>query len=154
MNCKSCGSKLSHTTECEAMMYCVKCEEFSGECKEKQIQTQPIICEKCGTEVNLSSNGKATVCKQCGNVEQKEKVEQSPFSSAIQTVSNLAGTMKDFATSGFKTSDDEKYQKRLEVCMGCDSFDKKALRCTECSCFMKAKAKIDSAKCPLDKWED
>jgi len=154
MNCESCGSKLSHTTECETVMYCVKCKEFSGKCEEKQIQTQPIICEKCGTEVKLSSNGETTVCKQCGNVEQKEKIDPPSFPSVTQMGKNLASSVFDYAKSGFKNTDDEKYEKRLEVCGGCESFEHSSSRCRECGCFMEIKAKMESAKCPLGKWKN
>lgn len=112
-------------------------------------------CDECDIDMFSSSDKRTYLCKKCGKmtrVEQKEKNGRPTFSSAIQTASSFMETMKDFATSGFKVSDDEKYQKRIEICMGCDSFDKQALRCTECTCFMQTKAKIDSAKCPLGKW--
>tara|TARA_R110002012_G_scaffold265653_2_gene449058 strand:- start:1248 stop:1442 length:195 start_codon:yes stop_codon:yes gene_type:complete len=41
---------------------------------------------------------------------------------------------------------------RLKVCDKCDWFDKKLRRCTVCGCFMDAKTKIPSKKCPKGKW--
>ena len=163
VKCKKCDVSLFISANNHKMM-CPECREVTT----LEVEIIQETCDSCGNKMSISSSGDTLLCNSCGQItpyiknepindieiEQKEKVEQTPFSSAIQTASNLAGTMKDFAASGFKTSNNEKYQKRLEVCLGCDSFDKKALRCTECSCFMKAKAKIDSAKCPLDKWED
>ena len=47
------------------------------------------------------------------------------------------------------------YDSRFKTCQQCPSFIKKSQRCSECGCFMKAKAWIDgnpSVLCPLDKW--
>lgn len=41
---------------------------------------------------------------------------------------------------------------RLEVCVMCEKYDKKQVRCQECGCFLKGKVLLPSAKCPLGKW--
>lgn len=47
----------------------------------------------------------------------------------------------------------EDCDKRLAVCNDCDKFCKVELRCKQCGCYMKAKARISTATCPLNKWE-
>ena len=44
------------------------------------------------------------------------------------------------------------YKQRLDICKGCDQFQKMALLCKSCGCFMPAKAKIANIRCPEDKW--
>ena len=71
--------------------------------------------------------------------------------SIFQKAKNLATTMGNFANSGFKVADEEVYNKRMEICRGCDRFENNRF-CKECGCFMDLKAKIEVAECPLDKW--
>jgi hypothetical protein len=43
------------------------------------------------------------------------------------------------------------YDQRMDICNGCPRLN--ALKfCMECSCFMPFKTKMNSAKCPLEKW--
>lgn len=39
---------------------------------------------------------------------------------------------------------------RLDTCKTCGSY--KDNRCTECGCFMEAKVRFTSLKCPIGKW--
>ena len=71
--------------------------------------------------------------------------------SFFEKARNLAITMGDFANSGFKVADEEVYNKRMEICRGCDRFENNRF-CKECGGFMDLKAKIEVAECPLDKW--
>ena len=41
---------------------------------------------------------------------------------------------------------------RLEMCKGCEFFDKKQERCTKCGCFIKAKVVFSYETCPEGKW--
>lgn len=41
---------------------------------------------------------------------------------------------------------------RLEVCNGCEFFLKKVNVCSQCGCYMLAKASISEASCPINKW--
>ncbi len=52
----------------------------------------------------------------------------------------------------FKTVDFEIKQQRLNICKTCKSFSKKFETCTECGCYMPAKATFASSECPLKKW--
>jgi hypothetical protein len=147
MECEKCNSKLYNTTECEEKMYCVKCEEFSGECG----------CENCGGELKLNTSSTATICQKCGNINEKQdkkEEEENTFPPIFEQASNFADSMVNFAKSGFKTTDEEEKERRLNICYDCDRFDKASIRCLECGCKLKAKANIDSEKCPLGKWKN
>jgi hypothetical protein len=41
---------------------------------------------------------------------------------------------------------------RYFICKSCDKFNNKVKICKECGCFMPFKVKIDSTKCPQNKW--
>lgn len=47
---------------------------------------------------------------------------------------------------------------RLEICINCPFNDSKGTltmssRCTECGCWLEAKARNLESKCPIDKWQ-
>lgn len=47
----------------------------------------------------------------------------------------------------------KEYQKRLDVCLGCDRLIKSTKQCKECGCFMNIKTQLPHASCPLGKWD-
>ena len=47
----------------------------------------------------------------------------------------------------------KEYQKRLDICLGCDRLIKSTKQCKECGCFMNIKAQLPHASCPLGKWD-
>lgn len=49
---------------------------------------------------------------------------------------------------------DKVFDERLEICRGCEKYDKYENRCKECGCFIPAKAKIILDSCPLNKWTE
>ena len=52
-----------------------------------------------------------------------------------------------------RIKDQEKIDKRLEICRACDHFIKLTTQCTKCGCIMKAKATLKTAACPIGKWQ-
>ena len=46
----------------------------------------------------------------------------------------------------------EEAQKRFNICIKCDRFNKTTTMCKECLCVMKFKCKLRNAACPLSKW--
>ena len=48
--------------------------------------------------------------------------------------------------------DSEIYKSRVEICQGCPELMKTTFQCKKCGCFMKQKAKLADASCPLEKW--
>ena len=70
-----------------------------------------------------------------------------------------AGYIKSFLSflwsnilSGFKQVTHEQYYDRLAICRGCPFLNHEKLRCTDCGCFVKVKAKFKSEDCPQDFW--
>ena len=157
MNCEICNSRLSYTTECEGVMYCRQCKKLVGECNDIE---QTMFCKKCGSEVDFSTDGRIAVCKKCGEVQQvgeeREDVKKEPtpqMPPLKEQAANFAGSMVNFAKSGFKTCGEEEKERRLEICRGCALFDSESVRCTKCGCALKYKAGIEGEKCPLGLWD-
>jgi hypothetical protein len=78
-----------------------------------------------------------------------KKVKATPAQMATGLVKNASAFIK-----GGKVSK-EVYDSRYGTCEACPSFLKKSNRCSECGCFMKAKAWINEDPdllCPLKKW--
>jgi hypothetical protein len=46
----------------------------------------------------------------------------------------------------------EMAEHRFNICKGCPEFIKISSQCKKCGCFMSAKTKLESAKCPIGKW--
>ena len=42
-------------------------------------------------------------------------------------------------------------QTRINICRSCEHYV--LMVCKKCGCFMPAKTRIRSARCPLDKWQ-
>lgn len=83
----------------------------------------------------------------------KENVEPKEYPSIVQQGKNFVSSMYKFVKSGGELTDEEEYKRRLEICQQCPLLDHDAGRCRECGCFMRTKARIKIANCPLDKWK-
>jgi len=68
----------------------------------------------------------------------------------MRLIISFFSEMWRWAKSGFGISPRAIY--RLSICFGCDYFQANSKRCQKCGCFMVAKTKMKSAKCPIDKW--
>ena len=79
--------------------------------------------------------------------------EEKSYPSLLQMGKNLTHSAINFTKSGFKLASDDKINRRLAICSDCKLFDEKAERCTNCGCFVKVKARIDSDVCPVGRWE-
>ena len=150
MKCEDCNSELLNTTKCEEMKYCPTCDKPVGDCTKK--------CE-CGRELSKSSSGENFLCKECGKmVVAKEKEDQpeeeKSYPSIMEQAGNLLHESVEFAKSGFQTLNEDEFHRRIDICRACPAFDADQGRCKECGCFMKVKAKMETAKCPLNKWEE
>jgi hypothetical protein len=79
-----------------------------------------------------------------------------PMPPVSEQLINLKDTVKGVIQGKLKgqhtfASREEK-EARLEVCNGCDLFNKERQRCSKCGCYMKAKSQFKASKCPLGKW--
>jgi hypothetical protein len=50
-----------------------------------------------------------------------------------------------------KASEDLATQ-RFDICLSCPELIQITKQCKKCGCFMTAKTKLESAKCPVGKW--
>lgn len=82
--------------------------------------------------------------------------EDAGAPSLVNMASNFTKAVIDFTKSGFAVASDEKYAERLDICNACPKLDQAAFggtgRCLACGCSIKAKLKILSSTCPLEKW--
>ena len=78
------------------------------------------------------------------------------FPSLTTQAKNLSSTAFDAlrATMGGQQvrAQSEEFDRRLQICFECDSYEAESIRCRECGCHLKAKARLSVAKCPLEKW--
>ena len=61
-------------------------------------------------------------------------------------------TPLDLLNPKTKKASDELANERYEICKACPFFINLTTQCTKCGCFMIAKTKLESAKCPENKW--
>lgn len=46
----------------------------------------------------------------------------------------------------------ERRSKRLDICKGCEHFNKITTQCNKCGCIMSLKTLFPENKCPIGKW--
>jgi Family of unknown function (DUF6171) len=61
-------------------------------------------------------------------------------------------TPLDALNPNTKWVDEETGNKRFEICKSCPELFAPTAQCKLCGCFMRLKTKMESAKCPLEKW--
>jgi hypothetical protein len=78
------------------------------------------------------------------------------YPSNTQMAKNLGNSLirniKSVAAGNPLTENNEQAKKRLEICNGCEFFNKSAERCTKCGCNMAIKTYLKAEKCPIGKW--
>ena len=71
-------------------------------------------------------------------------------------VKNIADTaqaiVKDMIAGSQVLSQEDLAKSRISICEKCSLFDNSRNTCQSCGCFIKAKVKLQSAKCPIGKW--
>jgi len=68
----------------------------------------------------------------------------------MRRIIKLIKDLYSWVRGGCKISKSALY--RLAICYSCEFFDEENIRCKKCGCNMKYKTKMDTAKCPIDKW--
>lgn len=49
-------------------------------------------------------------------------------------------------------NEEKYYETRLKICKRCPRLFRPTMQCKECGCFMRVKARLKSASCPIGKW--
>lgn len=70
--------------------------------------------------------------------------------SAAQQAANLAGSLWDWAISGFSMAGEDEVARRLAICATCPQWDDG--RCKLCGCYLAAKVRLKTEHCPISKW--
>ncbi len=91
--------------------------------------------------------------KGCGPCSKSKKT----LPNLVKKVVNVTKSGVKFIESGFKKADKDTYNKRIDMCLECDHkyYDKFGkLRCDDCGCFLRLKARMACESCPLadPKW--
>ncbi len=63
---------------------------------------------------------------------------------------NFIKSLLNHVAGGAKMVDDAEFDRRMNICKGCDRLQND--RCLECGCFVEVKARWSSEECPLKKW--
>ncbi len=102
------------------------------------------------TEDTIEGDKPSKGCGPCAKAKRK-----SP--NLIKKAVGVTKSGVKFVESGFKKADKDTYNKRIDICLACDhkyydTFGK--LRCDDCGCFLRLKARIACGSCPLarPKW--
>jgi hypothetical protein len=61
-------------------------------------------------------------------------------------------TPLDMLNPNTKHASEELADQRFKLCQSCPEFISLTTQCKKCGCFMKAKTKLEMAKCPIGKW--
>lgn len=75
------------------------------------------------------------------------------MSSAWQRYKEKNGvTPLDLLNPKTKSADAILAEERFNICLSCPELISLTTQCKKCGCFMKAKTKLEAAKCPIGKW--
>ena len=129
-----------HATERDGVFFCshLKVRVSGG-------LVTSVICQTC-TARTIPSEGRRTPLDRPSASSQPNR----RFPSFLKQGWNLAQSLTDFVSDGFRLVSKEQYEERLKVCDTCDS--RKGNRCLECGCQLAIKARGRAFRCPLDKW--
>lgn len=77
--------------------------------------------------------------------------KDEPLPSLSEQAKNLAVAAFEHAKDRFKNVNEVMLEKRNKICHNCNEM-RQDERCAKCGCYMKIKAKWESARCPENKW--
>jgi len=85
--------------------------------------------------------------------ESTEAINKRMTAPSISSMaSNFTSSMAKWVGAGFKTVDEELYNKRLLTCRECEHWKEAGIgRCMKCGCA-GIKLWLATEKCPIDKW--
>jgi hypothetical protein len=72
--------------------------------------------------------------------------------SLWQQAKNLTKSVVEHVKTGAAEVTPEEKQARLDICNGCEFFNKENNRCKKCGCMMLVKSAWESASCPIGLW--
>ena len=88
------------------------------------------------------------------------KERNNPGDAKKPSISSMAkdavSTLYKHASDSFSKTEEDIRRNREATCDKCEFMGKEGIwtgRCMKCGCFMKIKAKMKTAKCPIGRWE-
>jgi hypothetical protein len=61
-------------------------------------------------------------------------------------------TPLDMLNPNTRRASEDLATQRFDICLSCPELIQITKQCKKCGCFMTAKTKLESAKCPVGKW--
>ena len=83
--------------------------------------------------------------------EETQSVPEQKMPGLFKQGKNFIGSAAKHIAGGAKESSSELFKARMDACNSCE-FKTEGERCLKCGCFVKLKAKWESADCPIGKW--
>lgn len=72
--------------------------------------------------------------------------------SVMDKIKGVVSAAVNYVAQGLPNLPDEEFEKRMDICRSCSSYDGEANKCTLCGCFLEIKARAGSSECPLGLW--
>lgn len=124
--------------------------------------------ESCNCKCNVNFSDPCASCPKnkwgtfyCYEVtEEQTNDELTPTDQSgpklLQMAQSLGRSSKGWAGSGFKITDPQTLQNRIDSCSKCEFWKKQAFggtgRCMKCGCSTWAKLRMATEKCPIGRW--
>ena len=74
--------------------------------------------------------------------------------SFLEMAKTFTSSVADFIKKGAPIVSKPVYVNRLATCNSCEYLIRKSMRCKSCGCLLQTKARMETAHCPLGKWEN
>jgi len=81
------------------------------------------------------------------------KRKKNIFVNAINTLTGKSESNaepSDVSSFDILSEDNPLYLQRVSICNSCEFRDAEKEKCSACGCFIKAKARLTTSKCPLE----
>lgn len=115
------------------------------DCKFKR-DGEYLKCDCCGSSIKTKSDKVRMNCKGGDGCVKPE------YPSVFQMTVNATVAAAEYIADGMVNVDDKEQERRLEICRGCEEYDKEQNRCYKCGCYLSLKTEMRSGHCPLSKW--
>lgn len=106
-------------------------------------------CEKCS--YNLDKGGFCSMA-----AKEIPLIKECPMGywklGLVEKSLNLFRSVVNHVANGLEKTPDNIKEIRLEICRGCNRYNKDLESCEECGCFVSIKTGWASEECPLKKW--
>ncbi|MBW8002629.1 MAG: hypothetical protein FVQ80_11510 [Planctomycetes bacterium] len=122
--------------------------------------TEKFITNNCGTRTKPLCKWASGKIKFCGlhgcNIGEQPKIivpsKEVVYPGMAKMGKSFITDSAKFIKGGMKRRSVKEQQKCLSICKKCSEFVVPAMRCRQCGCSMRLKARWPSSHCSLGKW--